>query len=69
MRSVNDATLDDGVSTRYRAELNVKLPSLDIMTLDEVKKTIDTVIAVIADPAAASAVENKTVKLVMTQMR
>ncbi|MBB5060232.1 hypothetical protein HDF16_004968 [Granulicella aggregans] len=61
--TVDVATLGDGMSTRYRAELNVKLPGLDIMTPEDVKKTIDTVIA---DPAVASAVESKTVKLGMT---
>ncbi|MBB5061627.1 hypothetical protein HDF16_006363 [Granulicella aggregans] len=61
--TVDVATLGDGMSTRYRAELNVKLPGLDTMTPEDVKKTIDTVIA---DPAVASAVESKTVKLGMT---
>jgi len=61
--TVDVATLGDGLSTRYRAELNVKLPGLDTMTPDDVKKTIDTVIA---DPAVASAVESKTVKLGMS---
>ena len=45
------------------AELNVKLPGLDDMTPDDVKKAIDTVIT---DPATASAVESKTVKLQMS---
>ena len=45
------------------AELNVKLPGLDDMTPDDVKKAIDTVIT---DPATASAVESKTVKLEMS---
>ena len=61
--TVDVATLGDGMSTRYRAELNVKLPGIDTMTPDDVKKTIDTVIA---DPAVASAVESKTVKLGMS---
>ena len=61
--TVDVATLGDGMSTRYRAELNVKLPGLDTMTPDDVKKTID---AVVADPAVASAVVSKTVKLGMT---
>jgi len=61
--TVDVTTLASGVSTRYRAELNVKLPGLDNMSPDDVKKTIDTVIA---DPALASAVESKTVKLGMT---
>ena len=56
-------TLGDGQGTRYRAELNVKLPGLDTMTPEDVKKTIDTVIA---DPATASAVESKTIKLGMS---
>ena len=56
-------TLGDGQGTRYRAELNVKLPNLDTMTPEDVKKTIDTVIA---DPATASAVESKTIKLGMS---
>ena len=56
-------TLGDGQGTRYRAELNVKLPNLDMMTPEDVKKTIDTVIA---DPATASAVESKTIKLGMS---
>ena len=56
-------TLGDGQGTRYRAELNIKLPNLDTMTPEDVKKTIDTVIA---DPATASAVESKTIKLGMS---
>ena len=55
--------LADGQGTRYRAELNVKLPGLDTMTPEDVKKTIDTVIT---DPATASAVESKTIKLGMS---
>jgi hypothetical protein len=61
--TVDVVTLGDGLSTRYRAELNVKLPGIDTMTPDDVEKTIDTVIA---DPAVASAVESKTVKLGMS---
>ena len=56
-------TLGDGQGTRYRAELNVKLPGLDEMTPEDVKKTIDTVLT---DPATASAVESKTIKLGMS---
>ena len=56
-------TLGDGRGTRYRAELNFKLPGLDNMTPDDVKKTIDTVVA---DPAAVSSVESKTIKLGMS---
>lgn len=61
--TVDVKTLADGRGTRYRAELNVKLPGLDAMTADDVKKTIDTVVA---DPAVASPVESKTVKLGMS---
>ncbi len=61
--TVDMTTLGDGQGTRYRAELNVKLPGLDDMTPDDVKRTIDTVIT---DPATASAVESKTVKLEMS---
>jgi hypothetical protein len=61
--TVDMTTLGDGKGTRYRAELNVKLPGLDDMTPDDVKKTIDTVIT---DPATASAAESKTVKLEMS---
>jgi hypothetical protein len=61
--TVDVTTLADGQGTRYRAELNVKLPGLDTMTPDDVKKTIDTVIG---DPAVASEVESKTVKLGMS---
>ncbi len=61
--TVDVTTLADGQGTRYRAELNVKLPGLDNMTPDDVKKTIDTVIA---DPATASAVESKTIKIGMS---
>ena len=60
--TVDVTTLGDGQGTRYRAELNVKLPGLDSMSLEDVKKVIDTVIT---DPATASAVESKTVKLGM----
>lgn len=61
--TVDVKTLADGRGTRYRAELNVKLPGLADMTADDVKKNIDTVVA---DPAVASAVESKTVKLGMS---
>jgi hypothetical protein len=61
--TVDVTTLADGQGTRYRAELNVKLPGLDTMTPEDVKKAIDTVIA---DPAVASAVQSKTVKLGMS---
>lgn len=61
--TVDTTTLADGQGTRYRAEVNVKLPGLDNMTADDVKKTIDTIVA---DPATASAVQSKTVKLGMT---
>ena len=61
--TVDVTTLADGQGTRYRAELNIKLPGLDSMTPEDVKKTIDTVIA---DPAVASAVESKTIKLGMS---
>ena len=56
-------TLGDGQGTRYRAELNIRLPGLDTMTPEDVKKTIDTVVT---DPATASAVESKTIKLGMS---
>ena len=61
--TVDVTTLADGEGTRYRAELNVKLPGLDTMTPEDVKKAIDTVIA---DPAVTSAVQSKTVKLGMS---
>jgi hypothetical protein len=61
--TVDVATLGDGMSTRYRAELNVKIPGIDTMTPEDVKKAIE---AVIADPATASAVESKTIKLGMS---
>ena len=62
--TVDVATLGDGRGTRYRAELNVKLPGLENMTPEDIKKTIDTVLT---DPATASAVESKTIKLGMSQ--
>jgi hypothetical protein len=61
--TVDTTTLADGRGTRYRAELNVKLPGLESMTADDVKKAIDTVVT---DPATAPAVESKTVKLGMS---
>ncbi len=61
--TVDVATLEDGRGTRYRAELNVKLPSLNAMTPEDIKNTIDTVLT---DPATASAVKSKTIKLGMT---
>ena len=61
--TVDVTTLADGQGTRYRAELNIKLPGLDTMTPEDVKKTIDNVIA---DPAVASAVQSKTIKLGMS---
>ena len=62
--TVDVATLGDGRGTRYRAELNVKLPGLENMTPEDIKKTIDTVLT---DPATASAVESKTIKIGMSQ--
>ena len=61
--TVDVTTLADGQGTRYRAELNVKLPGLDTMTPGDVKKSIETVVA---DPAAVSEVQSKTVKLGMS---
>jgi hypothetical protein len=61
--TVDVTTLADGEGTRYRAELNVKLPGLDTMTPDDVKKSIETVVA---DPVVASAVQSKTVKVGMS---
>ena len=61
--TVDVTTLGDGRGTRYRAELNVKLPGLDTMTPEDMRNTIDTVLT---DPATASAVESKTVKLGMS---
>jgi hypothetical protein len=61
--TVDVATLGDGMSTRYRAELNVKIPGIDTMTPEDVKKAIEPVIA---DPATTSAVESKTIKLGMS---
>jgi hypothetical protein len=61
--TVDVTTLGDGRGTRYRAELNVKLPGLENMTPEDMKKTIDTIIT---DPATASAVESKTIKLGMS---
>ncbi len=61
--TVDVTTLADGQGTRYRAELNVKLPSLETMSPEDVKKIVDTVIA---DPATASAVESKTIKIGMS---
>ncbi len=61
--TVDVTTLGDGRGTRYRSELNVKLPGLENMTPEDMKKTIDTVITA---PATASAVESKTIKLGMS---
>ncbi len=61
--TVDVTTLAEGQGTRYRAELNIKLPGLDTMTPEDVKKTIDNVIA---DPAVASSVQSKTIKLGMS---
>ncbi len=61
--TVDVSTLGDGRGTRYRAELNIKLPGLDTMTPEDMKKTIDTILT---DPATASAVESKTIKLGMS---
>ena len=61
--TVDVTTLGDGQGTRYRAELNFKLPGLDNRTPEDVKKIIDTVIT---DPETASAVESKTIKLGMS---
>ena len=56
-------TFGDGQGTRYRAEVNFKILGIDTMTAEDIKKTIDTVVA---DPATASAVQSKTVKLGMS---
>lgn len=61
--TVDVTTLADGRGTRYRAELNIKVPGMDEITPEDIKKTIDTVIT---DPATASAVESKTIKLGMS---
>jgi hypothetical protein len=61
--TVDVTTLGDGRGTRYRSELNVKMPGLETMTPEDMKKTIDTVIT---DPATASTVESKTIKLGMS---
>ena len=61
--TVDIATLGDGRGTRYRAGLNVKLPGLENMAPEDMKKVIDTVVT---DPATASAVESKNIKLGMS---
>ncbi|AXC12040.1 hypothetical protein ACPOL_2727 [Acidisarcina polymorpha] len=61
--TVDTTTLGDGQGTRYRAELNVKLPGLESLSADDVKKAIDTVVA---NPATVSTAQSKTVKLGMT---
>jgi len=61
--TVDTTTLADGQGTRYRAELNVKIPGIEGMSADDIKKSIEPVIA---DPAIASAVESKTIKLGMS---
>ena len=57
-------TLAEGRGTRYIAELNFKLPGVNDMSAADIKKAIDPIIA---DPATASAVESKTIKLGMGQ--
>ena len=59
----NVTTLAGGEGTRYRAEVNFHIPDLESMKPEDVKKTID---GVIADSATASAVESKTIKLGMS---
>jgi hypothetical protein len=61
--TVDTTTLGDGQGTRYRAELNVKVPGLDTLTADDVRKAIDKVVA---DPSTVSAAQSKTVKLGMS---
>ena len=56
-------TLAGGEGTRYRAEVNFHIPGLDTMKAEDVKKTID---AVMADAATANAVESKEIKLGMS---
>jgi hypothetical protein len=63
LMTANVTTLGDGSGTRYRAEVNFRIPNLDSMKPEEVKKTID---AVIADSATANAVESKTIKIGMS---
>jgi hypothetical protein len=62
--TVDVTTLADGQGTRYRAELNIKLPGVETMTPDDVKRSIETVVA---DPRVASAVQSKTIKVGMGQ--
>ena len=59
----NVTTLGSGNGTRYRAEVVFHIPNLGSLTPDQVKKTID---AVIADPATANAVESKTITVGMS---
>ncbi len=62
--TVDVTTLAEGRGTRYIAELNFKLPGVDTMSADDIKKAIDPIVA---DPATASAVQSKTIKLGMSQ--
>jgi hypothetical protein len=61
--TTNVTTLGGGNGTRYRAEVNFRIPNLDSMKPEDVKKAID---AVIADSATANAVESKTIKIGMS---
>ena len=62
--TVEVTTLAEGRGTRYIAELNFKLPGADAMSADDIKEAIDPIVA---DPATASAVQSKTIKLGMGQ--
>ena len=62
--TVDVTTLAEGRGTRYIAELNFKLPGIDSMSADDIKKVIDPIVA---DPTTASAVQSKTIKLGMSQ--
>jgi len=60
--TVDVTTLAGGQGTRYRAELNVKLPSLDTITPDDVKKSIETIPIFGCDTCPATANTTEDVK-------
>ncbi len=61
--TANITTLGDGTGTRYRAELNIRIPGLSSMPAADAKKIID---GVIADKATAADADTKTIKIGMS---
>lgn len=60
--SANLAVIGNGDSTRYLAEVNIKIPNMDSMKPEDVKKIIDVSLA---EASIANATQSKTIKIGM----